>query len=361
MYKFTFEPKKVSEEYYQKARKEIIQYYSENIDILSIYEYGSVSSPGVSDLDIILVLNDKIKTQETNFDFSKISKKAHNLVADGNVMKMSKENFINLNFLDNKINVKKLYGKDLLLKHTVEEDKEILDLISVIDWLPERILRLTSAISSKNINITMVLCVLHSFSYSIKRIDDLTCNDLKSSKSQSILEKIKMLRNNWYSIDNPSNKLIDCIKESITLGYSYLVIFEDYLKNTKKYCKSNKTLDKEINLELYDNHFIRFVNSNNSVKNESIARDMSREDKTFVVISSYFYPHFECLANQEGTLSSVMNKKISPLIEFKGELLISKYEHSLRKKLAIAESNAQFLLKNNIKNGLIRYGFHFKY
>ena len=38
MYKFTFEPKRVSEEYYQKARKEITQYYSQNNDILSIYE-----------------------------------------------------------------------------------------------------------------------------------------------------------------------------------------------------------------------------------------------------------------------------------------------------------------------------------
>jgi hypothetical protein len=258
MYKFTFEPKKVSEEYYQKARKEIIQYYSENIDILSIYEYGSVSSPGVSDLDIILVLKDKVKTEEKFFDFSNVSMEVHNLVADGNVMKMSRENFININFLDNKINVKKLYGKDLLLKSPNKSDQEIIDLISVIDWLPERILRLTRTVTSKNINITMVLCVLHSFSYSIKKIDDLTGIDIKSSKSQSTLKKIRLLRNNWHSIDNPQEILIDCIQESISLGYSYLDIFENYLKNINSYCKSNIILNEDINLELYNNHFIRF-------------------------------------------------------------------------------------------------------
>ena len=44
--------KKVSQEYYSAAWNMIINFYSKNKDIISIYEYGSVSSPGVSDLDI---------------------------------------------------------------------------------------------------------------------------------------------------------------------------------------------------------------------------------------------------------------------------------------------------------------------
>ena len=62
-------PKKVGESYYQRAREEIIEYYSQNSDILSIYEYGSVSSPGVSDLDIILILKDDVKTKENFLNF----------------------------------------------------------------------------------------------------------------------------------------------------------------------------------------------------------------------------------------------------------------------------------------------------
>jgi hypothetical protein len=41
--------------------------------------------------------------------------------------------------------------------------------------------------------------------------------------------------------------------------------------------------------------------------------DMSREDKAFVFISSYFYPHFEFLTTQGFTLSTVMNKKSAHL------------------------------------------------
>ncbi|MDC1188008.1 hypothetical protein N8202_05980 [Gammaproteobacteria bacterium] len=360
MFKFSFEPKKVSEKYYENARNEIIQYYSQNIDVISIYEYGSVSSPGVSDLDIILVLKDDVKTKEDFFDFSNISEEVHNLVADGNVMKMSQENFININFLDNKINVKKLYGKDLSRKLPEKFDQEILDLISVIDWLPERILRLTRAVTNKNINITMVLCILHSFSYSIKRIDDLADIDIESSKSQVTLKKIRLLRNDWYTLDNPQETLIDCIQESISLGYTYLDIFESFLKSNNSYCKSNIILDEDSNLELYKNHFIRFVNSKNSLEKENLARNTSTDDKTFVFISSYFYPHFVCLASQSGMLSSVMNKKISQNKKSIERELLPNYKMNLIRKMAMAESNAQFLIKNNMKNGLIRYGFHFK-
>ena len=156
MFKFTDLPKKVGEDYYQAAREEIIQYYSQNSDVLSVYEYGSVSSPGVSDLDIILVLKDNVKTKEYLFDFSNISTKVHHLLGDGTVMKMSKNSFININFLENKINVKKLYGEDFKLNYPDKTYRETLDLISVIDWLPERILRLTRVMTSKNINIIAI-------------------------------------------------------------------------------------------------------------------------------------------------------------------------------------------------------------
>ena len=353
-------PKKVGESYYQRAREEIIEYYSQNSDILSIYEYGSVSSPGVSDLDIILILKDDVKTKENFFEFSNISKEVHHLLGDGTVMKMSQENFSNINFLENNINVKKLFGKDIKLKSPDKSYQEILDLISVIDWLPERIIRLTRIITSKNINIIDALTLLHSYSYTIKKVDKILGKDKESSKSQSTLNKIKLLRNNWHSIDNPNIVLIECIQQSISLGYRYLDVFEEYLKSCNKYCRSKINLDEDINLELYDNHYIRFVNSKKISKKESYAIEMSQADKKFVLISSYFYPHFECLASQVGILSSVANKKLKPHIAFSREILIPEYKNNLIKKLTVAESNAQFLLKNNMKNGLIRYGFHFK-
>ena len=53
-------PKQALISNYDDVRKAIIKFYMGNSDIISIYEYGSVSAPGVSDLDLIFVLKDQI-------------------------------------------------------------------------------------------------------------------------------------------------------------------------------------------------------------------------------------------------------------------------------------------------------------
>ena len=53
--KFVNHPKKISLSAYREARTEIIAQLQKNPDILSLYEYGSVGAPGISDLDLIVV------------------------------------------------------------------------------------------------------------------------------------------------------------------------------------------------------------------------------------------------------------------------------------------------------------------
>ena len=220
-------PKRVSEDFYQSARDHIVSYYSQNTDIVSIYEYGSVSSPGVSDLDMILVLKNEVNSKEHELEFSNIGSDVNSLVVDGTVMKMPESVFCKLNYFDN-FNLIKLLGKEILVEEIAEEDRPFLEIISIIDWLPERILRLTRALNNEVINISNVLCILHSFSYSIKKINKLTEN---THDSESILNMIQSLRNKWHSMEDPEKILLSCIRDSISLGYRYIHIFEEHLSD----------------------------------------------------------------------------------------------------------------------------------
>ena len=83
---------------YDDVRSAIIEFYDRNEDVISIYEYGSVSNPGVSDLDLIFVLKDKISSTESQFDLSDISTFAQDLVADGTVIKMPLNVFQNIQY-----------------------------------------------------------------------------------------------------------------------------------------------------------------------------------------------------------------------------------------------------------------------
>ena len=84
--KYTNYPKKVSYDYYSKARSEFIGSLKKNVNILSIYEYGKVRAPGVSDLDLIIVFKNKIKGKIT-FNKLNIGPKALSLVKYGTIIK----------------------------------------------------------------------------------------------------------------------------------------------------------------------------------------------------------------------------------------------------------------------------------
>jgi hypothetical protein len=357
VYLFDNYPRDVSQDYYGVAREQIINSFKSNKDVISIYEYGSVSSPGVSDLDIILILNNKTNTKEEDLGFSNINRDVYSLVMDGNVMKMPQGVFTKLNYFD-PFNLKKLSGKDIIVDTISADDASMLEVISIVDWLPERILRLTKMLNSEVINISNVLCILHSFSYSIKKINKIT-GHLK--KSEDILHTIHLLRNDWQSFNNPEDKLVGCIKDSITLGYEYLLKFMEYIDIKGIYESVDLGYQGDITLELFDKHYIRFVGKELYSKLEKNAALSSDKEKSFVTIPNFYYPHFDHLSSTGGLLSNVMKDKIKPYPIINSSILCEKYKMLLSNKINLAEENAQFLTSNNFKKGLIRYGFHFRY
>ncbi|MEK9186422.1 MAG: hypothetical protein AAB885_02430, partial [Patescibacteria group bacterium] len=61
--KFINNPKKIAVKVYERARKELINHFQKNNDVVALYEYGSVRAPGISDLDLILVTKNHLKNR----------------------------------------------------------------------------------------------------------------------------------------------------------------------------------------------------------------------------------------------------------------------------------------------------------
>jgi len=339
---------------YDDVRSAIIEFYDHNEDVISIYEYGSVSNPGVSDLDLIFVLKDEISSTESEFNLSSISAFAQDLVADGTVIKMPLNVFKNIQYFDN-LNFHKLSGLDVSINDPTEADDKFIKLASIIDWVPERILKLTRIINSKEINITNALCVLHSFGYSLKFLDRLLGS---SEDSQNLITETARLRGAWHDIDNPEMDLVECLKNAIKIGVKRLFDYELYLRDSGDYLSRDFSINHDIDLELYSNHFLRFSDVHSPSFDLSLS-SLQIEDKFCIVLSHYFYPHFAILAGLEGKLSKRMRNKIQGYLPIDRGLVNSPYEENLRRKMNLAEQNAEFLIRNNLKTGLIRYGFHF--
>ena len=339
---------------YNDVRRAIIKFYDCNKDIISIYEYGSVSAPGVSDLDLIFVLKDEISSTEAQFNLANISTFAQDLVADGTVIKMPLNVFQNIQYFDN-LNFHKLSGLEVSINDPTEVDDKFIKLASIIDWVPERILKLTRIINSDEINITNALCVLYSFGYSLKFLDRLLGS---SEDSRNLIIETARLRGTWHDIDNPEIDLVECLKNAVKIGIRRLFDYEIYLRSSDDYLSVDFSINHDIDLELYSNHFLHFSDVHSPDFDVNLS-SIQMDEKFYVVLSHYFYPHFAILAGLEGKLSKRMCSKIQNYVRIDRGVVNSSYEENLRRKMNLAEQNAEFLSRNNLKTGLIRYGFHF--
>jgi len=351
---FTNYPKKIDISYYYKVREELVAYYKAKEDVLAVYEYGTVKAPGISDIDIILVLKDHINLPPEKLELEHVSQEAHDLLIGGTLMKMTPELLVKIRFLDD-INVHKISGRDISLEEPSEEDKKYIQLVSLIDWLPERMLRLIKINSADTIDIMSTLCVLNSFSYSLSLAQSISGKD---DESQQFIAEVKHVRSNWFSTENPEEKVLQLVKKSIALGYKSLNAYESFLKKTGDYLTTDFSYDEEIRLALFKGRSIVFTHK----KREDVEKytlGKSAQQESVVYLSHFFYPHFAFYAQQQGILSSTMKKKLQPLVSIEENILNKEYTKNLQRKWNIAEQNALFLNANDIKKGLIRFGFYF--
>ena len=347
-------PKRVSIDHYENIRKDIVEYFDGNDDIISIYEYGRVKAPGISDLDLIFVFNDKIINDAKLFSIRNVSFPAYELVMDGSVIKMNKDSFAHICYFDD-LRFNRLMGKNIEVFEPGLDKKKMICLVSVLDWVPERILRLINILQQNKINISNSLCILNSFCYSLKYIYQLIGN---SNDASFVIEETLELRSNWYSLICPEEKLFNCLNLAINVGYDRLVDYEKFLRKSGNYLNDEFSINEPVDLELYNGFFIRFSQKDQS-EFQKTAEKLTNNKQKYIVISSYFYAHFMILAAMNGSLSQIMRNKINPFYYINDYSMYGKYVRTLKKKMTIAEINAQFLRANRFDNGLIRYGFHY--
>ncbi len=347
-------PEKVNKEHYENVRHEIQNLFSKNKSVLSIYEYGSVSSPGVSDMDLIFILNDHDLINAGLFDLHEASESAKKLVADGTVIKMPKNVMQNLMYVD-KLFPKRILGKEIFIREPTQQEKNFIACVALIDWLPERILKLGKIYNSEKINVNNALCTLHSFCYSLKTLNKILGAD---DRSLLVISKTSELRNNWYDLVKPEKGLLKLLKLAIEVGHEQIFSYFQFLKQKEVYIKGDFITGIEVDLELYPECFLRFIDTKNSIDFNNSLRLFDGK-RNYIILPSYFLPHFYYQSLHGGCISNNIRSKFSLDLDMDLSSVNKYYLEAIKTKISIMEENAQFLRKNNISSGLLRFGFHF--
>lgn len=272
----------------------IEKFCNDNKD-LTIYLAGEISHPGISDLDF-LVVNKK----------PKINKEVSLFLAGGNVIIMPDFFMSKVRDFEN-INLKHLQGK----VHQIEDPSIYFKYVEIIEWLPERILKLKS-LNSKDLLEQELLLLHKSVNRSVRSVISLSG------------KKIDIIDENVIRTDKSINKKL-VLKETIKYAELAWLCFEDYM-----------------------------------LENKIISGEVSGG----VNISSYynFYDKFNTLKLYFNTLSNLENNQLSKELKSRTDLEGNSFLDPEFKEYIVnrwQNMNRMFMWfrKNNFKRGMIKYGW----
>tara|TARA_Y100000310_G_scaffold345466_1_gene465298 strand:+ start:6247 stop:7440 length:1194 start_codon:yes stop_codon:yes gene_type:complete len=240
-------------------------------EVLSIYTFGKIGIPGISDIDLIFVLkeNSKLPKFLKNYYVDKQSKYIllHPFfIIPEKIMKNIKYIYPNSDFVN-------IYGKKIdIYNPSRTELKKIKTYLTADVILRHFPVDHLYTLLSKNIDVRMALVRLNAFRHSFSIFRDITGKEKQSWRNLS--KKISYLREKCFTMKKIrlQKKLLDVLKESIYISTDFIrefdaAIYKNKLRNKNVIFKGTKNRISLIDswnghkaIDQMLNHFIRYRN-----------------------------------------------------------------------------------------------------
>ncbi|MBT5492478.1 hypothetical protein HOK00_09750 [bacterium] len=344
-------------EKYDEIRDRFISLFEDIEEVISLYEFGKVKNPGISDIDLAIVLSkETMNNEDLNRQLEEIYQNSdfNDMLCGGTVMVFSEEDFPLLNLLDD-IEVHRLYGKkiDLIVFNSSKET--MIRIFQIFDWLPERLLSLSKVLSKDKILIKSVLGYLYSIRYTFRILDSLGI--VKEQKLNDFINSIESLRNNWFNYNSEIKlkQLYSLIISMYTLGEKYIWMFSSWSEekfnikyiNTELPIQFNLTQNSGFLLTEKKDNYLSFLN--NSLDSTEF----------FLPVPSAWMYHWSIYSYFDGFISEKIDKNLkSKSIDInylEGDYLIIAEE-----RIGLCNNMAQFLFSRKIEKGLYKFGWFYK-
>ena len=329
-------PREFNREHYKRAIDYILDKYYQINNLASIYNWGDPSAPGISDIDLVLVLKDNSRTAlpflKRSFYF--LNSKTRYLVRHP-FMFIDENSFRDLRYVYPNTNLKLLFGKELKIKE-LSENETYYSCISLLndiivrhyprDFIEQQI--------NQRINVRDTMLRLNSLKHSIKTLSHLTKS--KYQKWCKKLELIEGLRRNWFK-SNDFELLIGLNKDALDISLKIIKEFTSFLKN-KGIVKIHEGSNVYYNGIKNKTLFIRNWNKNESLKRMSSL--IRRKEKFYSILPiELAAQQFEyCKSN--GLISNYIRRNLSNSIGYD-----LKHKRIIEERIEVFNNQAKLALE----------------
>ena len=331
-YEFYNIPREYSSGDYKEVVDYIIKKYSKINGLISIYDWGSLSDPGISDLDFIFVFD------KNNAKSMPILSRAFYLLNDRfryiarhPFFYIDEESFKNIKYVYPDAKFKLLFGRNIKINKISSIDNYFSKIALISDIIVRHYPRdFLEQIIIKSINARDMLLRLNSLKLSIKTIEILTKEN--HSDWDYKINQIEKLRKNWFK-ENDFESLELLNEDAVKIAMHITDKFRQFL------IKNNI-----VKIESGDN--VRYNGARNNalfIKNwgkEKALNDMSeliRNKKTFFsILPIELAPQQIEYSKYNGIISTYVNSKLNQALKYK-----LKYSDIIKKRALIFNSQAK--------------------
>lgn len=330
---------------YAEARRALVQWSSVPA-LHSINEFGTVSSPGVSDLDILLIYKDAACHTDIA-QFHAIPSIVKPFIDNGNIIVIPLSLAPLLGIID-KIALHKLSGSSFEpIKPSIEQS-ELIKIASCFDWLPERSARLHATLHSSHINISHSLCLLKSVSYSLQSIYSGSNAGLIHS-----LAELASLRDNWHGEPYAEKRLLHLSRSMLLLCCNALDHVSNIHCNTLSGLFVHPLLPPDHSFPLHHSAYLSFLSPTSKVT----STDHFQATGT-LKIPGLIWSHFAAISSFDNDISTLIRRRIGLCHTDKSQILNTPYTRYLFTKTSLISQNLVFIKHLGLQRGLFRYGFY---
>jgi hypothetical protein len=201
----------------------------------SIYQLGGVSSPGISDIDIVLICDDTLDDAFKPYRCFLDGKQQY-IAGHISPVLVSKRIFEEIPILFYLSSFHVLYGETLSIEEIARNEAIIFRLCYSIDAALSELLWLLDRLTLRVIPIRPMLCHLYSVKYDIKSMLDIA--GIQSADGQKFIEQIQQLRLNWFNlaINDAHEKVVSLAHNAVKILIDIVNHLGNYL--TDNYCSS---------------------------------------------------------------------------------------------------------------------------
>ncbi len=226
---FKDEPQTCTLREYEKTRSKIIVYYSKLKGVMSIYQMGSVSVPGISDLDIIIVFDKGIQKQDLSYKRF-LSQREQYIAGHGYPFTIDKQNFEKMNVFCYPSYLKLLHGKNLVIKNPSRVMENFYKLSYSIDVALTELVWLLNAFLRGIVPLRTALCHISSVKFDIENLEEVTGVVIPSGND--FKNNIEYLRLNWFDLDGKQriNLLVELGSDACEILFKIVKVHTDYFK-----------------------------------------------------------------------------------------------------------------------------------